>query len=285
MSSQTRRRSPSTQQRKFNRSRFDWLNKIQRDPGVSNGAYRVASALSNYFNYRTGRAWPSLDSLAADSTLCRAGVFKAIEQLKARGYLKVLAGSQGKGNANRYQMAAGFVHSSEQRFVHPSKRFVHPSEVNLTKNSTMEPLQGSIRRETEPSVRSKTGATDADAPRPVFFKNGENPSRVEKPKQPQDYERLAQIWARPWPDDPVAGARAFTQACERGADPDAIIAGARAWATAADAPRYLPPLERWLDQGCWAKEPPKRRQRNGWRNGAKADAATYFFTQFAGGCQ
>jgi hypothetical protein len=70
---------------------------------------------------------------------------------------------------------------------------------------------------------------------------------------------LQAIWARPWPDDEADDRRAFSKACAL-AEPDVIIAAASAWVAAADAPRYLPPLGKWLDGHGWEKPPPTRKQ-------------------------
>jgi hypothetical protein len=61
-----------------------------------------------------------------------------------------------------------------------------------------------------------------------------------------EFETLQAIWARPWCDDEGADRAAFTNAC-RDADPSEIIEAARCWAAAADAPRFLQPLAKWLN--------------------------------------
>jgi hypothetical protein len=73
---------------------------------------------------------------------------------------------------------------------------------------------------------------------------------------------LRAIWQRGWPSDdaPETVARtgqAFAQAC-RDADAEDIIAAAQTWVAAADAPRFLPPLAKWLASRGWEKPPPKR---------------------------
>jgi hypothetical protein len=46
---------------------------------------------------------------------------------------------------------------------------------------------------------------------------------------------------------------------------------------AADAPRFLQPLAKWLDARGWEKEPPSRKTRGNGRNGGKADLAALAF--------
>jgi hypothetical protein len=72
---------------------------------------------------------------------------------------------------------------------------------------------------------------------------------------------LRRIWTRPWPDDFAAAGKAYAvAAAEVGAD--VILAGARAWVAACDAPRYLPALTKWLSARSWEVPPPQRRARS-----------------------
>ncbi len=68
------------------------------------------------------------------------------------------------------------------------------------------------------------------------------------------YNALRATWARSWADGPAADRRAWIAA---------IRTGAEAWVAAADAPRFLPPLARWLAAGYWEKAPPLRKRGRG----------------------
>jgi hypothetical protein len=72
-----------------------------------------------------------------------------------------------------------------------------------------------------------------------------------------EFEALKAAWPRPWPDDEGADRGAFA-AARQYATAAEIIAGAKAWAAAADAPKFLPSLAKWLDGRCWRKLPPQR---------------------------
>jgi hypothetical protein len=92
----------------------------------------------------------------------------------------------------------------------------------------------------------------------------------------EKFRELRTLWARPWADDVAADQRAFEMACREVA-PDEIIAAAGAWVAAADDPRFLPSLAKWLTGRGWEKPPPTKRGRargngNAQRNGyAKPD--------------
>ena len=55
------------------------------------------------------------------------------------------------------------------------------------------------------------------------------------------------------------------------AEPEAILTAARAWVAAADAPRFLPPLTKWLAARGWEKDPPKKPGRR--RDSSRASVA------------
>lgn len=78
------------------------------------------------------------------------------------------------------------------------------------------------------------------------------------------FPELLAVWQRPWGDDAAAAHRAFAMAC-REAEPDEIIAAARAWVSAVE-PRFLKPLAEWLAKGLWQNQPPHRKPT---RNGGK----------------
>jgi hypothetical protein len=102
----------------------------------------------------------------------------------------------------------------------------------------------------------------------------QSPAQEEKPGA-EKFDELRAIWARPWPDDVAVDQRAFEMACREVA-PDDIIAAAGAWVAAADNPRFLPSLAKWLTGRGWEKPPPEKKTKrggNGARPGRKPDLA------------
>ena len=111
-----------------------------------------------------------------------------------------------------------------------------------------------------PNIRGRESAART---RPIDGAGGLEaaaPSKKEV-RQQNDFDVLAAIWQRPWPDDERESRKAFVEAC-READPEKIIEGARAWVAAADDPRYLKPLPKWLAARLWEKAPPTKRQKH-----------------------
>ena len=84
---------------------------------------------------------------------------------------------------------------------------------------------------------------------------------------------LREVWTRGWASDDSARSiavdrAAFARACAVAEGGEDIVAAAKAWREAADAPRFLPRLCDWLDTRGWAKPPPiKRKERSSRRGG------------------
>jgi hypothetical protein len=104
------------------------------------------------------------------------------------------------------------------------------------------------------------------------------------PSQAVSFAKLLAIYDRGFLDDPEPAWRAWVRAIASGADHDEIMAGARLWVAAADAPRFLKPLAVWLDREGWLKEPPARRKSCAPRR-RRMDACEEIEAAFAGGLQ
>jgi len=126
-------------------------------------------------------------------------------------------------------------------------------------------------------IPSGGGAPPADAG-PSRREEGEAPTAASSLRQEPPIERSCSVaredrfgelrarWRRGWPGDDtpkaiVLARQAFERACREGADPGEIIAAAKTWITAADAPRFLPPLPQWLDARGWEQPPPTKPKR------------------------
>ena len=87
------------------------------------------------------------------------------------------------------------------------------------------------------------------------------------------WRALVELWAvRPWPITPreLAIARtAFVKAIAEGTPIDAILAGAGAWVSGVDDPRYLKALPQWLQAKAWERGPPAKRKRQAQASGQR----------------
>jgi hypothetical protein len=73
-----------------------------------------------------------------------------------------------------------------------------------------------------------------------------------------------------------ADAAAWAAAVAGAAAPEAILAAAKEWIGAADAPRFLPKLSDWLTTNSWDKPPPKKGSRRHKANGSRRSSSNGF---------
>lgn len=89
--------------------------------------------------------------------------------------------------------------------------------------------------------------------------------RPQPPSQPKEYDarwfaQLRAAWIRPWADnDDRQALELYAIACQE-VGPQAILEAAQAWVAAADAPRFLQPLSKWLAGRGWEKPPPQKKR-------------------------
>ena len=82
-------------QRDFVRERFEWLDQISRDGGLTLVAVRMAVALTQYFNSQTRQAWPSASTLADRLGTNVRTVQRSKALLIERGHLVVIGDRRG----------------------------------------------------------------------------------------------------------------------------------------------------------------------------------------------
>ena len=86
--------------------RLHWLQRIAADRRLPPLAAHVAIALTGFFKYSTGNAWPSIGRLADDLRISERWVRQNIAALKDCGHLAVEFGG-GRSSTNTYTMIAG----------------------------------------------------------------------------------------------------------------------------------------------------------------------------------
>ncbi|MET4016055.1 helix-turn-helix domain-containing protein [Bradyrhizobium sp. S3.2.12] len=276
-----------TNRRRETRNLFVWLDQIRGDPDLSPVAFKVAYEIGQHFNARHGgAAWPSSLTIAANVGVGKATVIRAVRQLRERGYLNIDPGKAGRGHSNQYFM--GMPKGASPHLKPAARTRAGAGSRNAKKRSISEPfrepIKGPFETQKGPPVdlnyleppmgppsavpkgereRSRSLACIPGAPAPVGGAREEGKEAVDRLVVDRFAELLA-IWRRPWGEDDAAAHRALAVAC-READPDDIIAAARAWVSAVE-PRFLKPLATWLTNGLWQNQPPQRKPT---RNGGK----------------
>jgi hypothetical protein len=215
-------------------------------------ALRVLGAICAHVD-AAGRAWPSLDRIAALSGVARNKIFAAIDELESAGLLhRDRATDGGRGNSTHYQVV-----------------FQAP-ETGPAVGSVIPENRSRFGTCLEAGNRSRSGTETGPNLGPRTERKKEEES-VGARESESFMELTAAYPSRP--DNPEGPAQAeFATALDRGILAEAIIAGAKRYAAYVAAhgikPKYIAMLKTWLREERWSTdyaepERPPRRERIG----------------------
>jgi hypothetical protein len=274
---------------------FAWLRQIKADHELPASAALLALELIDRFNRKQdGAGWAGCGTLGAEIGVSQSRVVRLMHLLEECGHISVEWGMQGRGHSNRYWMvlkptsahfSAGGKHapahvSEDEKHAFgdgkhaPAHRKHAPAHMNQLKNQrkNQNPVgvayatpNGEGERENAPSARDNSPGGRApplrgapageDRSAPVLEER--EASKQGEVIAPGSFEELRAVYDRGHLDDDEAARKAFERACGEVA-PEIIIAAAKVWVAAADAPRFLKPLPIWLDRRGWEKAPPSK---------------------------
>jgi hypothetical protein len=238
---------------------------------VSDGAIRVALAITLYINRKTFDAFPGLESLMQDTGMSRSTVIRAVQQLEAGGHLKVRRTrlSGGKNGVNHYApvlVVSGVTHDT---------RGCHLSTVS---GVTRETLTSELTSELTLYVSDETGALDSEEKEGKEKRSGEEEGKAPQSATsstsppPQSKRRVREAsgqvlhldskfveFRAAYPRrlgscDWSRAAKIFALAVKKGANPDDIIRGARAYDKSESksfGTEFIKMPGTWLHQQCW----------------------------------
>jgi hypothetical protein len=292
------------------RAQYIWQEDVIADTELSPITRLVAARLALHRNAETARCFVSYRTLAAEVGISERSAMRAIAALKARGWINVDPGG-GREKANDYHLV-----TPSERVTGVSRFTAQKGDSRGRERVTERIGKGDRRRQktmTElchPNTEANMGAAkaapnmerettlarlDPDPGGPLNAAPGFEESKQEAAEeellpaaeiippsrvllfQEKCWTHLRAVWARPWVDDERADREAFVLACEEVA-PEDILAAAKTWVAAADAPRFLPPLAKWLAGRGWEKPPPQRKAaRGGSRRNGKPDMVGEFY--------
>ena len=264
----------------FNKVRARFMARVsapERSPFALKLAYIIAF---KRMNRDTQVLFIGLDELAKELGTNERTVRRMLPTLRACG-LQIERGD-GRGHANAYWFAA------EAERGTPKSTFKGAKGGHLRPVKVDTKVHPILRKNSKCEVATQlhTGERDGAAalpPRDPPAGGPEGSRAVSKQVTAHNaaadrFDELRAVWTRPWTDDDAADRQAFKEAC-RSTAPGVIITAAALWVKAADAPRFLPSLEKWLTARSWEKPPPKKHQHKaaGRRGRGKRDLAKVFF--------
>jgi hypothetical protein len=254
-----------------------FLHQVRRDPELPGNAFKVASVLAEHLNRKLLIAWPSQTRLADHTGLSESSVKRSIAALRRRGYLDLEPGG-GCGRSSRYRLLIvdepaaqtgpemnpfitaerGSDQAAKGVQYGPKRGSVlDPDLLNTSGDANASPRE----KERENAHARATYRPDAGGPcGPAAGREGE----TIKPEilTPADgFRALRQTWVRPWADHDDREAMRAYRAVAAGTGHEAIIAAAESWVAAADPPRFLMKLSRWLSERFWERDPPQPQRR------------------------
>jgi hypothetical protein len=216
----------------FTRKRFQWLDQVASDPGISGSTCKLAIYIAcRFLNRKTNTAWPSQPVLAELLGIrTREGVRRCVDQLVAGGHLTVEA-SHGRGVSNRYRIILKDVAAHDD----PDETDPdHPIEEPTSKNA-----------------ESSTTET--------LFPDDLPPAKAKGPRTSAIDESF-DIWWQQYPKkvEKAAAQKAYHRIVSKGeASSEELLSGVMKYAavqTGKDA-KYIKYPAGWLNGGRWTDEP------------------------------
>ena len=291
------------------REHFAWQENVSKRRDLSATVRLAAWALALRRNAKSGRCDPSYADIAEHmGGVSERTAIRALTALERAGLI-VIGRHVGRGHRNQvtfimpekvtepcqgFDAGKGDKSGPEKvtELCHPNMKraSTKPSEYRERENARAREASRSDARAPvgAASDRRTKPAADRPAAKAERGREGGRPGRRSKPAE-SGFLELQKIWVRPWCDDDIGVAWLEYDRLTHEVDPRVILASARKWVAAADAPRFLPSLAKWLTARGWEKPPPQRgkpRQdgpghaRHGVRrNGGKLDLAQIALAQ------
>ena len=148
-----------------------FLERVNQDPTLPAGAFKVAFVLAHHFNRKTKLAWPSERTIAEATALTERWVRKMLKALADRQYIEIWV-SRGRTRSNRYRpLPASENRNSSSGFTAAKRAKTTPkSATERSTNAPTKPLKyknyGEIAEQRGANALAKV-VTSASAPTDV----------------------------------------------------------------------------------------------------------------------
>jgi DNA-binding MarR family transcriptional regulator len=246
-----------------------FLDRVRRDRDLPANAYKVASIIAEHVNRRTRVAWPGRVRIAELAALSEATVKRMIRQLCDLGHLEVEPG-QGRGRSSRYRLLVDGAEKGSAQAAEKGSNRAEKGSIRARKGVSTDPQPSEEEylgdANASPQVWERENARAAAEPQPA--PEPTQGSAVASLDAERNFRELRATWHRGHVADDTPRAIAiqratYFRALREGADPRDIVEAARNWVDAADAPRFLPQLSKWLESRGWEVPPPAKASSRG----------------------
>ena len=250
------------------KARLEWLERMAADTNLHSTAVRVALVISSYLNQDSGKAWPSIKTIAAASGTPERTVKRVIGELCDAGYLEKRRGGFSKSNV--YVMAGTATVDGNETPV-STEAMGGPNDGHS--EAMCGPNESSIEAMGGPSVgpwvapRSGHGWPTNSLIEPIIepFKeeyiSSPPPSCASPSKVKGALEDGFEAFFAAYPRKASKGqARKAWGKAIKLADPATLIAAARRYASERrnEDPRFTKLPASWLNAEAWLDEPPPK---------------------------
>jgi hypothetical protein len=209
----------------FTRKRFQWLDQVASDPGISGSTCKLAIYIAcRFLNRKTNTAWPSQPVLAELLGMRRRkSVRYCVDQLVTGGHLAVDV-SHGRSVSNRYRIILKDVAAHDDA------------------DETDDPAQTTLFPDDPPPAKAKACSAAAPGPRTSAIDEAfdiwwdQYPKKIAKKAARKVYGRIIS---------------------KSEASSEELLAGVMRYgaASAGTAARYIKSPDGWLNDGRWTDEP------------------------------
>src|SRR5262245_52956346 len=87
---------------KHTKRQWAWLRQVNADPELAGSAKGAAISIADHWNERSGYAYPGSNTIATEIGKEQSTALDGVNALEARGHLRVVRGTRGRGKSNRY---------------------------------------------------------------------------------------------------------------------------------------------------------------------------------------
>jgi hypothetical protein len=261
---------------------FAFLHGVNRDKRLNAVDAAVAMELSDHFTEsdQGGRAYPGCKTMGDKIGLHETTVIRSVHRLQDAGHIRVVWGSPGRGHPHQYWMAKPApaqvkkpapAQVSKPENLRQRKRKPAPAQLKPAPAQENH-VYNHVYNHEENHVENHEGESQTPPPAGASKKAskkvaGESKKRKAKSAAKPETD-LAESFAKFWAAYPLqvgvdAARSEFDKAVKRGADPDAIITAAKAYAlverqriASGGLERHTQHPKNWLRDGRYKDAPP-----------------------------